>query len=836
MQELTPLARDLGECALADASMERLRWSQIGYRSEERSFGEATRWVRELCRLEPESWTNEGWKLWSVADASEQQFCSVNASAEMEESFVAAAIRCGPRDLWRLLAATLPKVTDRKWHYETRNRLGTGFGLALREGLSLSIQERLTIWCLFVAFCRWFDGGDIVTLAELRSDLLAHCRDDEERKILLSELERLTPGEAKRIPKEERSRAPKPLQLEDEPGDYSADATIAAVEAGTKLQLSEVARAIRHVTRIGHGRRDELIPRMLASVGSDDDYATSWSWADRFPDSALATIAAQVTDEQLWSLVSAISFSRGDTRSWLAGTAENLHRLAYARAATRGTADLRAGFTTHLNMHIAWAFGGSRWQPPWPVLPTIEEVATWDDVVLRMLSVIFRSRSAEVLSSAIAAMHALVDLRPENIVPLFRTLLDEWAQRWLLNSAEAWAVLHSDALEDARLDLDQMMHKAQLEMRLQSWIVLSKLADIKGRQRPIFPMPSTGISDSNQIRSSSGGILETAPTERGFMRSIDRHASAKGKLDRLRACGLNFSSLEGEIADRLLRHTSEGNPFAALKSEAHRDNDFLCGGLDTENAVGEVIENAISSDWFSEGVLPRLAQGLFDNEDPWMLRQTPLPSPKPDEWPTKELGAFTRGVDAGEILEQFRSVAGNQDLPTGWRVVAAYVYGAHWQEDFALFQWMEQLPRDPDILLPSRRPTIPSGRTFNWWLGDHFEPSPPNDLPVLTFFTGGAQRLIYASVEIQPSKLWRGFGWEPGRLNPLEWNRNRDCVARYQRFHGAPNTSGHGPHHRHPILHRWIVRADALDEAMRGTEQTFRMREDFERKKGDFEG
>jgi hypothetical protein len=146
VRELVPLARDLGENSIADAATERMCWSQVGYRSEERSFDEAVRWLRELCRLEPSSWKQEGWALWSLADICEQQFCSVNASAGMEEAISAAAIRGGPQDLWRLLAATLPKKTDRKWHYETRNRLGAGFGLAIRDGMSLSVKDRLTLW------------------------------------------------------------------------------------------------------------------------------------------------------------------------------------------------------------------------------------------------------------------------------------------------------------------------------------------------------------------------------------------------------------------------------------------------------------------------------------------------------------------------------------------------------------------------------------------------------------------------------------------------------------------------------------------------------------------
>jgi len=362
---------------------------------------------------------------------------------------------------------------------------------------------------------------------------------------------------------------------------------------------------------------------------------------------------------------------------------------------------------------------------------------------------------------------------------------------------------------------------------------MCRLADVQKKGSPLFPISNSSPHGTATFRNA-GGILETTPTERGFMRSLDRYASAKGKLKTLRACGFNFFSLEPEIAKRLLEHPTEENSFAVLKREAHRDNDFLCSDTATDRVVGATIDTVLDANWCSQEYLPRLAQGLMDNEDAWVLRKTPLPSPAVQEWPTKELNAFATDIDIQKIQDGFRNVATKQALPIGWTVVAAYVYGAHWREDFGLFQWMELTPRDNDIV-PARPPTIPSGRTFNWWLGDNFEPKPPNDLPVLAFFTRGSQRLVFATVEIQPAKIWSSLGLRPSEQNLLVWRLHNDDAARYQRFHGNPNTSGRGPHNRQPFADRWIMRTDVVSAIEQQLDGRFRVREAFERRRGDFE-
>jgi hypothetical protein len=147
--------------------------------------------------------------------------------------------------------------------------------------------------------------------------------------------------------------------------------------------------------------------------------------------------------------------------------------------------------------------------------------------------------------------------------------------------------------------------------------------------------------------------------------------------------------------------------------------------------------------------------------------------------------------------------------------------------------WLERQPDDPILIVAPRLPTCPSGRTFLWWLGDHFEPKPPNDVPVMAFFSGGGFRIAHSYLKIQPAKLWYQLGWQPYARNPLQWHKDGHMVAFYQRLHGPP-THLLGPHFRQPLLDRWLSTTEAL-AAANATLGPFRMRERYDRVSVDFE-
>jgi hypothetical protein len=97
--------------------------------------------------------------------------------------------------------------------------------------------------------------------------------------------------------------------------------------------------------------------------------------------------------------------------------AEKLHWIGLSRARSRDITALKDGLNLQLEVLAHWAFGGIEFRPPWPVLPPLESIRNWEDLSLRVLPTLLLSRSAEVVASAVGAMHALVALHSELIVP-----------------------------------------------------------------------------------------------------------------------------------------------------------------------------------------------------------------------------------------------------------------------------------------------------------------------------------------------------------------------------------------------------------------------------------
>jgi hypothetical protein len=96
-------------------------------------------------------------------------------------------------------------------------------------------------------------------------------------------------------------------------------------------------------------------------------------------------------------------------------------------------------------------------------------------------------------------------------------LTDEWPRWWLLTAAEAWAALHPDAFERIYPLLEKIMVEDHFTSRLQAWLILCKLADKKGTERPAFPMKAPAGSQPSYVRRSGGGIFDIGPQTRGII-------------------------------------------------------------------------------------------------------------------------------------------------------------------------------------------------------------------------------------------------------------------------------------------------------------------------------
>jgi hypothetical protein len=172
--DLIPLARSIGMNDVADYGAMRARWLVVGYRShKDYSFERVHDWFSDAARNDPAIWSNEGWKLWELCRICEEKDGDNRFESEVLEGISCAAIRSGKTIAWwRLISTTLPKKSDRNWHYNISQQFVRGHIQALAQGLTLSDAEILPIWSIALSLSYWFENSDTSSLLKLRHALL----------------------------------------------------------------------------------------------------------------------------------------------------------------------------------------------------------------------------------------------------------------------------------------------------------------------------------------------------------------------------------------------------------------------------------------------------------------------------------------------------------------------------------------------------------------------------------------------------------------------------------------------------------------------------------------
>lgn len=819
--EYAHMARDLGEHGLADAAVERLRWCQITYRGhKEDAFGPVYETYELLQKLDPACWKEEGLHLWALCDAASSLGADNHWGYEIKELLGTGAFRCGPNDVWQQFCMTLPNASAKndKWHHSMRNRFTGSFTHALEDGAAFSTSDKVVCWCLAVGFCRWFDDTDISALKQLRERVLSTCQEGGERDGMRDRLLRLTPGEMQRQPRTDQRSSQDAASEAPESGDAVAECARLADE-GHELNPARVARAARELIRRDDPAQRTELRRWLSVIGTDQDYASGWSyWFGSSDREAISELAALVTEEESWALLDAAVRGIGRGSRWTQGVAGNLHAVTMGMAKARGAAAIRGRLIRILAMHDRWTGGGRRdIEFPKLTLPKVEAVATWEEVCLGVLDVLLGSRSAEVLSSASTGLHALVEHVPHlisQVLPLGAK--DEWRLRWVLNAMESWAAIHPQAVDEVRPQLEALMREGPLDVRLQAWVVLTKHADVQARPRPEFPMPANA-PEASPIHQPSRAVMETEAHVRGATRFVDRYGAVRTKLSVIEdLTGYPKQNLETDAAANLVAAVDKPDLLDREWDTPHRGGDMRCSEFVAENALGGALDKVLTADvWRSNGIV-RLAQAFLEGEDPWIVRRTPLPGASATGWPTDDEvnGSYQQPPPSAPIEQRLNLLATQHDVPGDERVLAARVQVFSYREDFSLCVWWEESSGNEGDLQAVGIPTCPSGRSFVNWLGDAYEPRRGNGRRTTAFFTGGSQRLINSFLQILPARLCRTeLGWLPDPCNPLVWTKNGQPVARYERLHGVPRHTN-GPYHRQPLLDRWIVKEAAFVELL----------------------
>ena len=797
-----PFVSAIGADDLVAHARERLAWCRISYRSDrDDSFFASSLLLEELLKREPSNWSSAGHRLWSLMDGAAGVGAGINHDEQVDTAILKAALRSRPEALCRVVFAHEPNRRDEYWHHEARNSLIRATSELLREGEPIATDDKVTFWCLAVAFCRWFQKHDVALLAGLRRTLIDTARDGQERTTLSTAIEHLTPSEAVRHPTDGDKEDPiaKPPQQEK-----SLEETLDFIRAGGTCGLPECERVIRQIFQKPAEQAAELISLVLRSVAGQRQYPTSWRSDYRDSVAKALALGNLLTEAQLWPLLEAACSEAGSDSHWLQGVLDNIHVALVSRAAGAGVDALRAALYRHFAMHEKWIRGARRELPFREVtIPAEPPAATWDEAAARVMLFLLNSRSGEIVTSALHGIHVLALWRPR-VVPLLleATKDDLWRSRWILNAAEAWAALIPDGLAPARTRLDHWLSSESLEHRLQAWIAIMRLPRDTDDPEPTPDWPRHD-SEGTLLARRGREILEAPVERRGLMRLSYRHRAASEHIRILEATLGDLPAVRYRATELLEELPPERRPEHSWPQSMRQYGDVDIGLHDIGLLVGKALDDTMEAP--ARGLLPRLAQAFLPNEDPWVLRSTPRPDPNLTGWPTEtEIGDWRQPPDLPALREKLLLLTCENGISPGERVIAAMVEVYSTFHDVRFNVWWESAPLEGEVR-SARQPTTISARSFCWWLADWWEPRFQHSERPIAFVPGGFQRLLHSFASWVPARVWtHELGWRPDPNNPLVWTKDGRSVARYETLHGTiRNTQNY--HHRQPVLGRWVV-------------------------------
>lgn len=835
-EDLLPLARELGEHELAARAEQRLRWVQITYRGhKEYAFDMPVLWFKELAKNEPNSWRDEGLKLWTLNEACTALGGDDRSDWQLGEVLGAAAWACGPADTFRLLMAEHADCGTEKWFFPAAHRVIAGLTRHLCLHPDWAICDKLASWCLAVGFSRWFDDGSIKALGQLRAAVIESEGSSSEQAQIADAIRRLTPGEALRTPQPD-SRSPTSTAAESEGKDIQQ--WIENIEKGEEINPRVAAQLLSSILTARPDEFKVLAGMVLEAVGVGAPY--SWGWYTSNSEDALFEISRLVSDELMWRLVGAAVKYAGVGRSWTYGVSHNLQQILLARASRQGAKELRSGLGCLLQMHERWARGGSLDLTMEEIrLPPAEAIATYTELAARSLVFLLASRSAEVIESALVGIHSLVMHDRKAISELLElTAGDPWKQQWILNSAEVWATLYPGELKSNSPMLEMYMASGPLHRRLQVWIVLSRVAQSLGEHPPVFPhVKPTDKGEGECILKPARHIMASTPIKRGSILFVNCSQTCESTIRRVQSVtGADLVEVRSEVAMKLLESSPEDLDTMAWPVRIRCSGDTQITSFLSESILDEAFDKCLGQNPLPKELQIPFTQAYLSNEDPWILRNSPLPDMDPTAWPSEEEVGGTTGTTPNPtmIRQKLHLLATQHGISSDELAIAARVQVFSWREDCIYCLWWEESAEDAGQVDARGCPRTLSGRTYVFGFQDWWEPELDREKCPLMFAVGGQQRLSLSFPQFFPARLWASkFKWCPSPYNPLIWLEDGKPVARYERIHGTLRNLSSG-YPRQPLLDRWVVKKAAWEKL--GHEHgPFKQNEDFQVFKSDVE-
>lgn len=488
------------------------------------------------------------------------------------------------------------------------------------------------------------------------------------------------------------------------------------------------------------------------------------------------------------------------------------------RTTAEGAGHLRTGAQRVFAMQRLWAGLPEPQGSDVQQRSVASKIDTWPEFVVAVCGRLLSADSAETVSAAFRGLCAVAEIAPQAVSALLAGSKGIQRSR-LLIGAEVWAARQPLKFTAVLEDLWNRKEDLCFSDRIQLWVCSLAAAQIEGG----FKLPETfmprgaPVADiqASPILTKPKRLLEIGPAINGSVRLANKYSAAKNLIDRLgKITGCNTDDLEAKIAERLdVRSGKADDGLSPTKKRrfAIEDGDMIIT-RSLDSILDEALLMKLRQPGWTDGDACDVAVAITHGDDPWILRRSPVPSPETFDWPDqKEVEEWLdTKTDKSDVLNRLRLLALGDDLTSHKQVLGSSlkVFTTHY--DLEIKCWLEA-KRSEDIGARNV-PLCPCGRSFQFFLPERFEPSPPSHAP-LVLFSRSFQCLSFSTLEVIPSRVLQDYlGWQPNPQNPLEWTREDRVVAKFETYHGPLEYNWGRRHMRQPTLARWVVKTDELKD------------------------
>lgn len=825
------LSQDISDDEVSRAIETRYRWNHLTIETgggDDHFFHLPAAWLDAAWRVDPSCWDSQGLRLAQLAFEAGSRWCQDRGLWDIHSALGAAAFANGPQAVWQLYR-TFPWSGDHHhWLDQSRSRFLDGALSWLETKPALTVENAAALWCLWCGFTRWWHDSHVAQLELLRVGLLNSISKETDKKQLTAILERVCPGEIERgkrakLNGERNSPPPDPQIVDKKLCDgipiQPAEALVwIKAKAEKSLALSELTRE-----------------QVLGCLGEEDNRGYGWRSYGAAQELAIKELAAMLDDNSLWIIANSIARKTDGGTLWPNALCNDLQTLSRVHDMARGEQTARKGIASVVRMVERMMEGPKGLAPIIPVCVAApdELVVSWIDVTMGILSSLLESRSAEVITTALAGLRALADIFPAKVIPnlMAQTSINDWKSSWILLLAEVWATRFPTEMLEWKNHLEKLgSDDANLAHAAQAWICLSALALAMNQPVPEW----IGLDWKPEDRAPELLLPPLRSNDWpdrtiGFENYPRREQMVSRFFDRLEST----TEMEWEEGRRHAAYAlADANDEDDVNSSDLRsDGDTMHGGLVSVRAVEAGLKRMRQQNLLPKIASIRVVQSFLPSDEAWLAAYPPRPHPDFDLWPSAHnLHDVQKGDDENAMRKKMRFLAEEAFTGDDEMVVGAQLFIPSYSEDWLLRCWTQEWPpglmTQPEILLKA-----PSGRSLTWSHEKAWYPS-RKSLRSLVEFAGGMHFIHHATSSIVPAKLWRDtLGWAPSLTTPFIWRSSLgDIAARYERWHG-PTQDTHKYHFRQPMLERWVVSRSCFVNSSTGKLMPSNMFHTLERKR-----